>query len=840
MSIVRNKLSRLAGNILFLVMVFIATMLISHVFVSAQVWTQPERTPPLNNPSNQPPSSTAPFVYVVTATSTITVQTLAGSLTAPAASSVPVDLGQSYAAVSTRNSFAAAPALPGASSLGVFAYATGTIPAIYGYADGNGVSYGIWGAVDTVNGYAGKFLGPVTVSDNGVTNLGAVLVTGNVVANTGIRCITPGCTIAPNGATLLGRHTNGGYGIFATVTNAVVATTSIEVNVDDGTNENGIPVNGASTNGYGIGAFGTSGIYARSESASANRFHNGVEGYADNAGVVGLNQRKGVYGLSSGGLGSVNYSTVPVLSYDFNAGVRACVKNSLGVITNENAMYAKAPFIPPASANFAGYFDVHNVCSNDSAKTCVSDPDCGAGTCTTAGGDILIDGEISTGGGLVPRFDNNGVITGVTTSTTAFGIAKDSTYVYIVGSTQTAPSDWRIEKRLLDDASPDLLFGTNGVVISDANTSKATHVVIEAPYMYVVGTEDRALNKAFRIEKRRLDTGALCDVANCGTQFGTNGIMTEIIATKDLAAQAIAIDTTAVYVVGSYTSGATTDWRIEKYDKTTGILVPGFNSGGIITGAANTGTALDVSVDTTYMYVIGSNDTNTGWVLQKYRLDNGNICTAAACGTRFGPVGTPGEVDVGAPALIGRTISLDGTYLYIAGSQTGSVGVRDWRIEKRQMLDGTLCNGSECRGVGFGVAGVVQVTAGDTAFGSAADKKFLYVVGTTDTSGGNVDWYIGKLKLLDGTPDSNFGAAGYQTSAAGRNAAGVTVDGDGTAMYIVGDDLNAGTGAVQWRVEKRFREGISKALYFGTHYLTKRNLRALLCKAGINTSKTCP
>jgi hypothetical protein len=249
--------------------------------------------------------------------------------------------------------------------------------------------------------------------------------------------------------------------------------------------------------------------------------------------------------------------------------------------------------------------------------------------------------------------------------------------------------------------------------------------------MYVVGQDDAGFH--WRMEKRRLSDGALCTAANCGTQFGTGGVAIGDTATE--VANAIAVDSTYLYVAGLTSGGTANDWRVEKRLLTTGALVSGFGtSGGADSGIGGTSGAQDIVIDSTYMYVVGA-DGSPDWRMEKRLLSNGNLCTAANCGTEFGTAGVVTS-SVSGFADSARAVAIDGTYMYVAGNNS----TPNFRIEKRLLTTGAVDSA-------FGTSGAVTgVTASEEAFGITIDGTYLYVAGYNTTP----DWRIERRLISNG------------------------------------------------------------------------------------------
>jgi hypothetical protein len=389
----------------------------------------------------------------------------------------------------------------------------------------------------------------------------------------------------------------------------------------------------------------------------------------------------------------------------------------------------------------------------------------------------------------VANFGTGGVVTGDSTSAGAFGVASDSTYLYVVGEETGANANWRIEKRRLDTGALDTGFDGDGIINGAGLSQRAEDIAIDSTYMYVVGYHDAS--SEWRIEKRRLDTGAL------DTGFGVMGIVTQ---TAGDASEGIAIDGTYMYVVGSDPSG----FRIEKRRLDTGALVTAFDTDGIITGQGGF-IAREIAIDSSYMYLVGYEAAPT-WRIEKRRLDTGALVTAFD-GDGIISAGTTGRA---------YGIAIDSTYLYVGGEQ-GSAPNRDWRIEKRLLETGAL-------DTTFGSSGVVTSTGGNRTFQVGRDSTYLYIVGDNNDPP-SADWRTEKRRQDTGALDTGFGSSGAVTSAAASESAWDLAL-DSTYLYVAGYD-----GSPDLRIEKRL-------ISDGTLVQQSINVGAPL--AGLNTSATAP
>jgi predicted esterase YcpF (UPF0227 family) len=399
-----------------------------------------------------------------------------------------------------------------------------------------------------------------------------------------------------------------------------------------------------------------------------------------------------------------------------------------------------------------------------------------------------------TDGSLVSGFGPGGVATNnpSTGHDYANDIAIDSTAMYVVGH-DSSPGNyqWRIEKRSLTDGSLVPAFGTGGVVTNNPSTGNdlALDIAIDSTAMYVVGSDSSPGNVQWRIEKRSLANGSLV------SGFGTGGVVTSNSSAGPDLAEAIAIDTTAMYVVGYDYSPGNTQWRIEKRSLADGSLVSGFGTGGVVTNNPSTSPdyAYDIAIDSTAMYVVGYDYSPGNWQLriEKRNLTDGSLVPAFGTG---GVVASNPSTGYDAA----YDIAIDSTAMYVVGFDS-SPGNQQLRIEKRILADGSLVSG-------FGTGGVVTdnpSTGHDYAYAIAIDSTAMYVVGN-DYSLGNGQWRIEKRNLTDGSLVSGFGTGGVVTSnpSTGYDAAsGIAID--FTAMYVVGYDESPGNG--QWRIEKRVK-----------------------------------
>jgi hypothetical protein len=386
---------------------------------------------------------------------------------------------------------------------------------------------------------------------------------------------------------------------------------------------------------------------------------------------------------------------------------------------------------------------------------------------------------------------------------TAFDIATDGNNLYIFGCQFVAAGDfqWRIEKRVCSTGALVAGFGTGGVVNSNpgpGDDGSSMHILIDGAFMYLLGARETANGSNifnYYLEKRTLSTGALVTAFNStgtltGSSLGTNGPL------------GFAIDSTSIYLVMGF-SGPDSYGQIEKLDKTTGVRVTGFGTGGIITEnpTANQDVFVNVVTDGTNLYIVGAQNAsatiqNASLWIEKRLVSDGSLVAA------FGTGGAVVEAPPAATTSFGAGIAQDGTSLYILDWQRPNAGGnQSWHIEKRSMTDGSLTTS---------VTSALADTGDGGGEGGAPNQMVLsgtslYFFAQTNTGTvGDDQWWIEKRKTADLTLDATFGTAGVVLSnptAAKDGALRGTVTGG--ILYGVGFQDNGG--AHEWRIEARWK-----------------------------------
>ncbi len=387
---------------------------------------------------------------------------------------------------------------------------------------------------------------------------------------------------------------------------------------------------------------------------------------------------------------------------------------------------------------------------------------------------------------------------------------------YLVGNTST---NWVIEKRSELHGSGDSAFGTSGQIVEDVASSideQANAIDIDPTgYIFIAGYDRApgATNAQWRIEKRHNTNGNLCTAAECGTQFGTSGVVTSDPTTGNDIALNMAIDTVNgyIYIVGYDSTGAN-EWRIEKRLMSDGSLVTAFGTSGVFTSdPSNQDDELkNVELDPTgtYMFVSGfdGSNGNNQWRLEKRRTSDAALCTAANCGTQFGTGGVytenPSPRDDNITALKADSAS---NAIYVGGYD-GSVGNNNqqWRLEKLTTDTGTLITA-------FDTDGIVTSnpsTSNDLInwFDLDGAGGYLYTIGTDATFGAtNTRWRIEKRNRGDGSLVTTFGTSGVVTSNPSSNLdppSTIMIDVDRTFLWAVGGDRSNGATDMRWRIEQ--------------------------------------
>ncbi len=369
-------------------------------------------------------------------------------------------------------------------------------------------------------------------------------------------------------------------------------------------------------------------------------------------------------------------------------------------------------------------------------------------------------------------------------------MAADSEFLYLAGyDSQPVPANkqWRVEKRSKKNGQLASAFGQAGVIQENPSSGEdiANSIAVDDSFIYIVGSWTSLAGVEWRIEKRDKNTGQLAD------GFGAGGIIDSRILPKVGTGKAteIAVDASFIYISGSDAS----KWRLEKYNKTNGMPDNSFGAGGAIVSAFD-GSAHSLATDNDYIYsggyeLIAPVPVPRIWRIEKINKSDGTLVWAKE---------SPGS---GKPGALGDDpylldIIVQGDYIYLAGRS--DLNDYDWRVEKRYKANGDLVPA-------FGADGVVENTrsqgGADYAVALKADSRFLYIVGVQGSTVAT-KWRMEKRNIGDGSPVNSFGINGVVIIDFTTTNQDWLVDADITDdyLYFFGADLVA---PLQWRLEKR-------------------------------------
>lgn len=302
-----------------------------------------------------------------------------------------------------------------------------------------------------------------------------------------------------------------------------------------------------------------------------------------------------------------------------------------------------------------------------------------------------------------------------------------------------------------DTNACEVSFGTNanGRVVSNPTTTldNLKAVDIDSNYIYSAGYDTVGGDRAWRIEKRNKSDGMLV------TAFGDNGVVRTDPSSGSDEINAIQVDGSYIYVAGFDTSPGNTQYRVEKRDITTGSLDTGFASSGVYTSNPGSGAdqVTDIDIDATYIYLVGTRSTNVARY-EKIAINDGSLDT-----------GFDGDgILESAPAssqLTPSQVRVDGSSIYMIGTQANSLGQvssRQGRFEKRDISNGAY---DGTFGGGTGAVNSNLAASGDDT-GVAIDIDGSYIYGAVFTTSGNPQWNIEKRDISSGNLETGFDTDG--------------------------------------------------------------------------------
>ncbi|MBL8030733.1 MAG: hypothetical protein JNK33_00185, partial [Candidatus Doudnabacteria bacterium] len=519
------------------------------------------------------------------------------------------------------------------------------------------------------------------------------------------------------------------------------------------------------------------------------------------------------------------------------------------------------------------------------------------------GSDWRVEKRDATTGALVGGFGSSGVLTGTTTTVTAYSLESDGTSLYISGT--QAGTDWRYEQVNVSDGLPafgygyllgDVLNVSSPTAGSSDNaylsaTSSATYPIpdfylkfknvktytgmnsilfrpeiscsatspdlnysfslynnassgwesITAPMdcsatdstpvfskytsaggfaNYVNGSNEiwlrmnfasSSINSNLRIDQMYMILGTVNEDTNSSqVTFGSQVAGRVTSNPANPGADRILdmeSDSTYLYMAGYDNVGGDDRWRVEKRLKTTGAVDVNFGTNGVVTAdlTVNSDQAQAITQDGTYLYVAGYEGTgaaNFNWRVEKRNMSDGALVTA------FGNSGVATSAPSAGNDII-YDVKVDASALYLTG--VDSTNGNQWRIEKRDIVTGSLCDnspGTECGSAGaFDTDGIYNFNSGansDIAFDSVILGANLYTVGQDATvSATDFRWRVQAITTAAGAAAAGFGTSGAtSTNFSANSDIAYDIETDGTSLFIGGWDGIVSATDLQMRVLK--------------------------------------
>jgi hypothetical protein len=334
--------------------------------------------------------------------------------------------------------------------------------------------------------------------------------------------------------------------------------------------------------------------------------------------------------------------------------------------------------------------------------------------------------------------------------------AADTDYIYSAGRYNYKGI---ITKQSKATGLPVPGFGNNGTVTVDVSSeSNISSIILDGEYVYAAGYDKVPGYYRWRIEKRSKATGELI------TEFGEGGVVARKVIFNNTESRCIVkrivIDGEYIYAAGDqYYSSPDAFWRIEKLDKTTGELVSGFGTGGVLElgyelPKRNFNYLYDIIIDGDSIYAagvyeVGQDSTiHEDWRIEKRSKVNGALVTG---------FGTAGVVEISDDIYDYslQSITADGDFIYAAGYYQKSANNYEWRIEKRNKADGVLVTG-------FGTGGAVlsdPTEFRDELYSIAVDGDYIYALGRDNNNTPRIE----KRSKSDGTLISGFANEGVMS-----------------------------------------------------------------------------
>lgn len=367
----------------------------------------------------------------------------------------------------------------------------------------------------------------------------------------------------------------------------------------------------------------------------------------------------------------------------------------------------------PASPGYSQFIQIWAQVQNPSTSTDV-------GTCITndATG-IYVGGTDQTPGDWQWRIQKRNLTTGAVIWTQTnnpsagndqlYGITSDAGGVYVVGYVENGGDYlWRIEKRNLTTGALIWSQTTN----PSAGGDRAFAVTADASGVYIAGEQSiSGVNFQWRIEKRDINTGALI-----WAQINNP-------SAYDDEPWAITSDATGIYIAGHDSPSIQAQWRIEKRDKTTGNVIWAQTTD----PSNNDDQIYGITKDASGIYIVGF-DGSTGFGDEQWRIEKRSLTTGALIWSQTN--------NPSAGFDVARSVTADAGGVFLAGYEI-SPGNNQWRIEKRDLNTGVLlCSETSNPSSGS-----------DAGRGITIDGTGVYIAGSQNISGVNNQWRIEKYDL---------------------------------------------------------------------------------------------
>ena len=367
-------------------------------------------------------------------------------------------------------------------------------------------------------------------------------------------------------------------------------------------------------------------------------------------------------------------------------------------------------------------------------------------------------------------------------SDTYYGVASDSTGLYVAGSESPAGNvQWVVRKLSKDDTFTSLW--SSPATHNTVGTDEAYALGIDKSGVYIAGYETPNLAARWRIEKRDLASGDMLWDLPIDPHVNATDIATSI-----------AIDADGIFVVGSDSSLGSSIWRIVKVDLDGDLAWTQTTDPIVFNGYPN-----GVAVDWAGIYVVGSDVTNNTWRIQHRSSRDGaliwdNQTTAVAgssvpwavAATRAGVYVAGSRGPESQLMKINAGAAEHTTGVYVVGSSPAASDT-EWRIHKQTLADGAI------------------IWEKVTSFSSSADQPTCVValddfiiVGGNEFSQNAGQWRCEKRRARDGTVQWSIPYDFSATASDQLNA--LAKDPNGTYVYAAGNDR--ASGSLQWRILK--------------------------------------